>query len=257
MPNRILKESICTSESIDSLTLFDEVFFYRLIVNCDDYGRMDARPAILKSRLFPLKADVKDKQIVASLEKLSKAGIVSVYGFKQKPYIQLVSWDKHQTIRNKKSKFPEMVEENEINIQSLLAPNIQLKSVACNCKQMNANVHVIQSNPIQSESESESESNPIREKTDYEKAIDDFMEFCKKIKAPMTERAITLLHTSLDSLAGDDETKIMILNQSILNGWKGVFELKSEKGGYKQNEQHNPEFITDISEIDFSARGDL
>lgn len=42
MPNRIIKESICVSESIDSLSWFDEVFFYRLIVNCDDYGRLDA-----------------------------------------------------------------------------------------------------------------------------------------------------------------------------------------------------------------------
>ena len=42
MPNRIIKESICTSCEIDSLTPEQEVFFYRLIVNCDDYGRMDA-----------------------------------------------------------------------------------------------------------------------------------------------------------------------------------------------------------------------
>ena len=52
MPNRILKESICTSESIDRLSWLEEVTFYRLIVNCDDYGRMDARPPILRARLF-------------------------------------------------------------------------------------------------------------------------------------------------------------------------------------------------------------
>ena len=55
MPNRIIKESVCTSDSVDGLSWFEEVFFYRLIVNCDDYGRFDARPAVLKSRLFPLK----------------------------------------------------------------------------------------------------------------------------------------------------------------------------------------------------------
>ena len=47
MPNRIIKETICTSDTIERLTPFEETFFYRLIVNCDDYGRMDARPAIL------------------------------------------------------------------------------------------------------------------------------------------------------------------------------------------------------------------
>ena len=37
MPNRILKESICRSDTIDHLTWFEEVLFYRLIVSCDDY----------------------------------------------------------------------------------------------------------------------------------------------------------------------------------------------------------------------------
>ncbi|MDE6938470.1 MAG: hypothetical protein K2P28_09920 [Lachnospiraceae bacterium] len=29
--------------------------FYRLIVVCDDYGRFDGRPAIIKGACFPLK----------------------------------------------------------------------------------------------------------------------------------------------------------------------------------------------------------
>ena len=55
MPNRIIRESICTSESIDGLSWFEEVLFYRLIVSCDDFGRYDGRAAIIKNRLFPLK----------------------------------------------------------------------------------------------------------------------------------------------------------------------------------------------------------
>ena len=58
MPNRILKESICVSDDIDGLSWFEEVVFYRLLVNCDDYGRFDGRPAVLKNRLFPLKESV-------------------------------------------------------------------------------------------------------------------------------------------------------------------------------------------------------
>ena len=52
MPNRILKDSICTSPNIDALSLEAETFFYRLLVQCDDYGRMDARPAILRARCY-------------------------------------------------------------------------------------------------------------------------------------------------------------------------------------------------------------
>ena len=38
MPNRILKESICTSESLVGLSAEAEVLFYRLIVKADDFG---------------------------------------------------------------------------------------------------------------------------------------------------------------------------------------------------------------------------
>lgn len=130
MPNRIIKDSIRTSDSIDSLSWFEEVFFYRLIVTCDDFGRYDARPKILKSELFPLKDGVTAKQISAALDKLSTVGMVQVYEYDQKPFLQLTAWGRHQQIRNKRSKFP--------------AP-------AFNCNQLKANAPVIQS---------ESESNP-------------------------------------------------------------------------------------------------
>lgn len=105
MPNRILKESICTSDTIDRLSWFEEVFFYRLLVNCDDYGRMDARPAILRSRLFPLKT-ITDKQVEGALNALRTAGIVEVYIHDNRPYLQLRTWDKHQQIRARRAKYP-------------------------------------------------------------------------------------------------------------------------------------------------------
>lgn len=153
MPNRILKESVCYSENIDGLTLFQEVFFYRLIVNCDDYGRMDARTKVLSSKLFPLR-DVKDKEIRESLAALVAAELVTVYESEGHLYLQMNTWDRHQTIRAKKSKYPAF----DSNCKQMNADEII-------CKQMNANVAVIQSNPIQSISESKSESeyeNPNR-----------------------------------------------------------------------------------------------
>ena len=66
-----------------------------------------------------------------------------------------------------------------------------------------------------------------KEKTALEIAIDDFKEFRKKIKSPMTDKAVELLHSNLNKLAADDETKIAILNQSIVNGWKSVYALKN------------------------------
>ena len=134
MPNRIIKESICTSDNIESLDPMEEIFFYRLMVQCDDYGRMDARPTILRSKCFPLKVDsIKDKDISKWLATLIRQELVIVYEVGGKPYLQMSTWDKHQQIRAHKSKFP--------------APDEGQISSDINGNQMQADVPVIQSNP--------------------------------------------------------------------------------------------------------------
>ena len=134
MPNRIIKESICTSETIEKLTAFEETFFYRLTVNCDDYGRMDARPAILKAKLFPLKDRLTLKDIQGALNKLADIGCVRLYTVEQKPYLYFPSWSVHQRVRNSREKYPSPDENS-------------LRRVAASCGE-----NLPESNPIQSES---------------------------------------------------------------------------------------------------------
>lgn len=127
MPNRILKESICTSDEIDSLTTFQETVFYRLIVNCDDFGRMDARPKILASKLFPLK-DIRISQIEDALKALSKSGLVVIYHVDGKPYLQMMTWNKHQQIRAQKSKYPgpeQGTTANDIKCDQMISDDIK------------------------------------------------------------------------------------------------------------------------------------
>lgn len=61
-------------------------------------------------------------------------------------------------------------------------------------------------------------------------AFRDYIQMRKEIKAPMTDRAITLAVNQLHKLSGGDpQTMIDIINQSIMNGWKGLFALKETK----------------------------
>ena len=56
-----------------------------------------------------------------------------------------------------------------------------------------------------------------------------FVEHRKKLKAPMTGHALELAIKKAKKLANDDlDTTIAIMEQSIENGWKGIFELKEE-----------------------------
>lgn len=108
MPTRLIKESVCLSDTINELSWFEEVTFYRLLTVCDDFGRMDARPKILKGRMFPLKDNLRVGEISQALDKLESVGLIRQYlADDGKPYLQVVTWEHHQNVRTKKSKYPE------------------------------------------------------------------------------------------------------------------------------------------------------
>ena len=68
----------------------------------------------------------------------------------------------------------------------------------------------------------------------------DYMDMRKKIKSPMTDRAVTLAMNTLEKLSGGDNDKaIAILEQSIMNSWKGLFELKDSVYSSRTNNQQS------------------
>ena len=116
MPNRIIKESICTSEKIGSLSDFEFRLWIGLITQADDMGRGDARPAIIKGRVFPLRERVTAKDIDSAIHGLAAKGCVSLYTVGGKPYFWFPTWSEHQRVRDCKPKFPGP-EESDENVQ--------------------------------------------------------------------------------------------------------------------------------------------
>lgn len=107
MPNRIIKESIRTSKSINALTDFQFRLWTYLITYVDDYGRGSADPELLKGFVFPRRKGVTESNIKAGLTDLACAGLVNLYEVDGEPYLCFPTWAEHQRIQNKKSKFPE------------------------------------------------------------------------------------------------------------------------------------------------------
>ena len=110
---------------------------------------MDASLPILRAKCFPWRTDrISLTDMDGWLQAIVRAGLVIVYEVSSAPYLQLATWDKHQQVRAKRSKFP-----------APDAKNIHLQSNDIKCNQMISNVPVIQSNTIQSESN----TNPTHE----------------------------------------------------------------------------------------------
>ena len=206
MPNRIIKETICTSEEIDSLTDAEEVFFYRLMVNCDDFGLFDGRVKIIASKCYPLKSiDINCIQLM--LDALVRVGLISMYEFEGRPYLALTNWAKHQQIRAKRAKYPTPDQGHEII-----------------CNQLISDAPVIQSNPIQSKS-----NKPTRQaRFDFlgsiisygvdESVARDYISVRKAKKCVQTE-------TAFKSLANEVEKSGLSFSEAISlcckKGWGG------------------------------------
>ena len=106
MGNRMLKDSLCSSDKIASLSDFEFRLWVGLILSVDDVGRGDARPAIIKGRVFPLRERVTVKEISDALHGLAAKGCVSLYTVGGKPYFWFPTWGNHQRIRDCRPKYP-------------------------------------------------------------------------------------------------------------------------------------------------------
>ena len=103
-------------------------------MQCDDYGRLDGRPAMVRSRCFPLRLDrISDNDVSDLLSALEHVGLLWFYQAAGRRYLQVTSWTKHQTIRAKHSKCPDPPAD--------AAP---CSAAASTCMQMNAYVPVFE-----------------------------------------------------------------------------------------------------------------
>lgn len=66
---------------------------------------------------------------------------------------------------------------------------------------------------------------------ELQSAVTEFVKYRKELKKPLSDHALTLLLNKLDKLAGSDAEKIEILNQSMINGWQGIFALDKRQQG--------------------------
>lgn len=59
-------------------------------------------------------------------------------------------------------------------------------------------------------------------------ALSEFMQFRKDIRKPLTEHALKLLISKLQKMGRTDAERVEILNQSMVNGWQGIYEVKKD-----------------------------
>ena len=199
MANRIIKESICVSEQIDQLSPLEEVTFYRLLVNCDDYGCFDARERVVLSRLFPLK-DYKTADIRKLLNRLAAVGLIELYQVEGRPLLKVCKWELHQRVRISKHKYPtpEDAESCENSPQ-----------VAANCREL----------PLESNTNPNPNPNPIDNRKRFTPpTVEEVAEYCKERNNNVNAERFVDFYTSKGWKVGKESMKDW---KACVRTWEG------------------------------------
>lgn len=212
MPIRMLRDWT-TSEKIDKLSEKAEVFFTRLIMKADDHGCFHAHPKLLKAALFPLK-NYSDALIESCLDELAYLEIVKIYEHEGRRYLKI--YDFGQRLRTMVSKFPQP-DDKVPSIVSNKPPELEEKrrEVEENTKPKAADAPVITKLPFGS--------------NEFWQAWVSWERYKKERKQKFTD---STKEKQLRKLGARTEKEaIAMINQSIENGWTGLFDLKQNGNG--------------------------
>lgn len=214
MANRVLRDWT-SSEKMETLSLGAEVFFTRLIMKADDYGSFHANTKLLKAALFPLK-DHTLKQVDAWLVECVAAGLIGRYEVEGKSYIRIVNFG--QRLQNMRNAFPAPIGDKiEVTVSHRESPPETKRNEV--------------------EVETESETKPQRAVVqdiffgeDVHTAWEEWKKYRIEIKKKLSPSTEKKQMQFLGGRAGPEA--IAIINQSITNGWTGLFELKQQTNGH-------------------------
>ncbi len=221
MPNRILRDWT-DSESINSLSFQAEVFFTRLIMKVDDFGRFSANPKLLKSLLFPIKDGLRDSDISRNLDECEKAGLIAVYEADGKSFLEIKKF--LQRGRAEKSKFPSPTGQVTVTRPSP------------------APVGVDEDEGVD-EGVDEDECEVLPQELDsepFKMAWNEFLSYRKGIKKPLKRDSKKAQLKTLASWGAKDA--IESINETIRNGWQGLFKPKHTDGNTHRNEKRSREY---------------
>ncbi|MCZ2145816.1 MAG: hypothetical protein LC103_07275, partial [Anaerolineales bacterium] len=92
----MISSTTWTDEKFITLDDITRLVWFGIITNCDDQGRLQNNPLLIKAQLFP--ADRKSASLIkASIDRLADIGMITKYEKDGKSLLQINNWWTHQT----------------------------------------------------------------------------------------------------------------------------------------------------------------
>lgn len=173
---------------------------------------------------------MKESTVTMALQTFEQFGMVEIID----GVITIPNWGKHQNLdqlESKKEYMRNYMKEYREKQKALTSKD----SCKTNSK---ANVSEADKEEDKDKKENKKKNKSYSDDPELNQAILAFVEYRKSVKKPMTDHAVKLLLSKLNGMTTYIPEQIEILNQSIVNGWQGIFPLKDNQpvrqGGYQK-----------------------
>lgn len=97
--DRMLRQSMRTSEKVNSWPIPLRYFWTQLWGYCDDHGRGRYDSRLIVADTFPIDDDVTAAVVGRWMQALEMAGVIRLYEVDSKSYFECVNWPEHQELK--------------------------------------------------------------------------------------------------------------------------------------------------------------
>lgn len=229
MPQRFLRPGIRDSQRFNSVSFAAQSLYIRLLTLVDDWGRYDGRDSVIWAHCFAVWNDQQSKEAVSLKEccalsvELQLARLWEVHEFEGKRVIQVTQWS--ERVRGE-SKWPIPSDSTALRIPAdscgkLPNPASPAFSPSHEPSPLAIGATHVESDPL-----------PVPENLKTPEFINAWQKW-QTVRRGMKKPGnwLILFQEQLRFLTQFNAQKATeILNQSVRNGWQGLFETKEQYG---------------------------
>jgi hypothetical protein len=212
--NRMIKPEFWDDEKLSKISRDARLTYIGLWNFSDDYGVVKGNPSWLKNHIFPYEDSMSIQKFTAILTELSSGLWILPFGYNGETYFYIKNFLNHQTI-NRPSKQRNPLPPDGL-MEGSLSDAVPIMDEIKDKLSINENKRKIKTNPPECISL---------------KVWQDFIDHRSSLKKPMTEKAKSLMISRLMEMHEKGHDVNDILENSIINGWQGIFEPKDKNNG--------------------------
>ena len=191
---------------------------------------------------------MKESTVTMALQTFEQFGMVEIID----GVITIPNWGKHQNLdqlESRKEFMRNYMKEYRAKQKALTSGDNSKPSCKPNSKPNVRQAEEDIEEDKEKDKKKKKEHKTFSDDPELNQALLSFIEYRKGMKKPMTDRAVELLIDKLEGMTPSITEQIEILNQSIVNGWQGVFPLKDQKQSAKPTYYQKPSKADELNDF--------